>query len=464
MVGYSKSSYLRSFRSGEALPPISPWTTLGGLFLTVTVGMSVILAAVIKYPVTVKSQGTVRPTGELNIVQAATAGKIKSIEVKENQEIKQGDAIAYLGNSQLHSQENQIKGNIQQAERQLAQINAQISNINAQINAEIQVMTRTIASAQADLHRNLKEYQEQQIITWAEVQEAKAALELAKEEMKRYQQLAQTGAVAEVQIKEKEEAFKVAQARLKSAEGKLNPSDASVAMATEQIALAKAQGESTQASLRKERDNLLQKQVETQNQLNSERHKLERINIELGETEILAPDAGTVFQLKLRNSGQVVQPGDVIAKIATARSALVIKARVPAQNIAKVQRCQAAAVNNCTKGKVQLRISAYPYPDYGTLKGALRAIAPDTLGGAMPQMIVPETNNTAAAKSNASSQASGATAPYYEVTIEPERPYLLKNGQQYPLQSGMLVTANIISQEETVLQFLLRRARLVTNL
>jgi len=49
-----------------------------------------------------------------------------------------------------------------------------------------------------------------------QVEEASAALELAREEMNRYQQLANTGAIAE-QVKEKEQAF-TAQARLKGAE------------------------------------------------------------------------------------------------------------------------------------------------------------------------------------------------------------------------------------------------------
>lgn len=51
-------------------------------------------------------------------------------------------------------------------------------------------------------------------------------------------------------------------------------------------------------------------------------------------------------------------------------------------------------------------------------------------------------------------------APYYEVTIQPEQAYLVKSDRQYPLQSGMEVTADIISREETVLTFILRRTRL----
>ena len=46
------------------------------------------------------------------------------------------------------------------------------------------------------------------------MQQAEAAAELAREEMNRYQQLGNTGAIAILQIKEKEQAFKAAVARL----------------------------------------------------------------------------------------------------------------------------------------------------------------------------------------------------------------------------------------------------------
>ncbi len=36
---------------------------------------------------------TVRPLGDLRIVQAATEGTVKSIKVKENQVVKQGEAM-----------------------------------------------------------------------------------------------------------------------------------------------------------------------------------------------------------------------------------------------------------------------------------------------------------------------------------------------------------------------------------
>ncbi|MEH2251714.1 hypothetical protein [Nostoc sp.] len=54
--------------------------------------------------------------------------------------------------------------------------------------------------------------------------------------MNRYQQLGNTGAIAILQIQEKEQAFKAAVARLERAKTGLNPSDANMAIVQEGIA------------------------------------------------------------------------------------------------------------------------------------------------------------------------------------------------------------------------------------
>ncbi|MFM9160890.1 MAG: hemolysin D, partial [Dolichospermum sp.] len=52
---------------------------------------------------------------------------------------------------------------------------------------------------------------------------------------------------------------------------------------------------------------------------------------------------------------------------------------------------------------------------------------------------------------------------YFEVTIKPEKISFGNNDLYCSLQSGMSGTADIISREETVLQFMLRKARLIAE-
>lgn len=452
MLGNPNPEFLRPATSDEFLPPISLWTTLGGLFLVGTFGVAFTLAAVTQYKVTVKAAAIVRPVGDVRIVQASSEGTVKSISLKENQRLKQGDAIATIDDSQLQTKKSQLQGNIQQSQQQLTQLAAQISALDVQRASEANLMQRSMASAQADLSRNQREYKDKLVTTQAEVREAEASLELARAQMRQYQQLANTGAIAQLQIKEKEEAFKAAQARLERVKAALNPSAAQVAIAAERIAQEKAKGESTLATLNKERESLLQRKVELQNQTNRDARDLQQIGIELNKAVVRTPVDGIILKLELRNTGQVVRPGEAIAQIAPSNTPIVVKARIAAQDIGKVKVCKPEKVSDCTQGKAQLRISAYPYPDYGTLKGAVRAIAPDA--------ITPQNNNS----SPSAATSAAASAPYYEVTIEPEQAYLVRGGRQYPIQPGMEVTADIISKEETVLTFILRKARLLTDL
>ena len=102
-----------------------------------------------------------------------------------------------------------------------------------------------------------------------------------------------------------------------------------------------------------------------------------------------------------------------------------------------------------------MRVSACPYSDYGTLKGKVTAIAPDA---AFPEPDNPNLPSTA----NTPSQQRGAAL--YEVAIEPNNRSLGKENNQCAIQLGMEGQTDIITREETVMKFLLRKARLTTNL
>jgi len=442
MLGDAHSELLRPISSDEFLPSIGRWSSLGGIILSGSVGVAFLLASVTRYNVTVRAASTVRPAGELRLVQAAMAGTITKINVKENQVVQQGDAIATLDDSALLNKKSQLQSTVQQNQRQLAQMTAQVNSLASQSNAEAALMDRTVASAQADLTLNQRGYQDKQVVSEAEVKEAEAALALARTEMEQYQQLSATGAIAQLQITQKQQAFRAAQARLEGVKAALNPSGASVAIAEERIAQELAKGRSTLASLDKEREALLQSKIEVQNQVDVARKELQLIETEFKKSQILASSTGTILKLELRNPGQVVQPGDLVAQIAPSHTPLVIKARVSPQDIGKVSLCQEKIIADCRAGQVQLRFSAYLHSDYGTLKGAVRAIAPDA--------ITPTSNGTTSA------------SPYYEVIIQPDKNHLLKDAIRYSLEPGMEATADIIAQEETVLSFFLRKAKLLT--
>jgi HlyD family type I secretion membrane fusion protein len=432
---------LHAATAEEFLPPIRWWTTLGGLVLLVTFAVAILLASVLTYKVTVKATATVRPTGELRIVESATEGAVKSVEAGENQDVKEGDVIAFIDDARLQTAKSQLQGNIEQARQQLHQIQAQLRAIDWQIAAETALLYRTLAAAEAELSLKQRDYRDKRITTTAEVHEAEAAFEFARDELVRYRELANKGMIAELQLKEKEMALKTAGARLERVKAALNPSGAEIAVAKEKITQEHARGEAALARLRKEREQLIQRQVELQNQLSSDNDALQQIVTDIEHTIIRAPTSGIIQELELRNKGQVVRPGKTVARIAPRDTSLEIKAVVVARDIARV------AVGH----PVHMRVSACPYPDYGTLKGTVSAISPDA--------IFPQGEETAI-PSRGRETAERAT---YNVTIQPARLTLRALGRECALYSGMEGRAEIVSREETALQFLLRKARLMAD-
>jgi HlyD family type I secretion membrane fusion protein len=442
MLRQLNPNLLPAIQSEELLPPVNPLVVGGGLFIVGTVFTAINLASVIKYDVTVKANATVRPTGDIRLVQAAEAGTIKQILVKGNQIVKQGDIIATIDDSQLQTKKKQLQDNIQQIKQQQSNLSVQIEQLDSQISSEKLSIEQAVAVAKDDYDRIERTFRNQQVATQADVDEAQAQLMYATGALDRYQQLANTGAISIIQIEEKKQLYHTAQAKLSKALAEQNPTNAILAIAQGKIIQEHEKGKAAIASLNKERQEIVRNQVELQKQISSDEKEIQQINAQLQKTAIRSPVSGTILELKLRNSGQVVNIGDEVAQIAPNMAPLIVKAKVNTEDIGKVSTCNAPSFN-CKEGQVNMRVSAYPYPDYGILKGSVKSVSADT--------ILPQAN-------------SPVSSPYYEVTIQPDRLLLEKNGRDYPIQPGMEITADIISRQETALEFILRKAKLMADI
>lgn len=502
MLNQINADSLPPVESNEFLPPIGNWARLGSLVLVAGVGGAIALSSMIEYKVTIKGQASVRPTGELRLVQAATEGQVTNVFFKENQAVKKGDVLATIDDSRLQTQKSQLQSNIQQTQLQLLQIDAQVQALNRQIKAETERKNRVVTSAQASLNRAQRNYRDQQITAKAEVEEAEANLKRAQNEWyqaqvdlrsshanlqsteaamsaaqakrDRYQKVVQAGALSlnqleEVQldvvqqkqavevrranveaqqqiIAQQEQAVAAVRAKLQRAQAALNPSNAEVAIAKETIAQESASGQATLAILNREWEALFQQRIQMKNQIQRDTRELQQVESDLSQTKILVTEDGILSQLNLRNSGQSVRLGEEIAQIVPSNAPLVIKAAVSPDDVSKLAKGQ----------KVQMRVSACPYPDYGTLKGIVSQISEDTIKSQGNQLVSTVANASISMQSGASS--------FYEVTILPESLFLGKSNHQCTIQPGMQGRADIISREETVLKFLLRKARLIADL
>ncbi len=497
MFKINKEDFLFLGEEQELLPPLSRWMNWGGLLLVGTVGLTITLTSVFKYNVTIEAPANIRPNGELRIVQAGIKGQVQQILVKANQEVRAGDILVILDSSSLQVQKSQLENRIQQSKLQLLQINAQIRSQNAQIVAEAEKSNLVIASAKAGLSRSRRDYRDKQITSQVNVEEAEAKVKSAREKIEqtqtelkvpeanlrslyaslnaailkseRYKAISEDGALplnqveeAQLIITQQKEAIEAqkatihahykiieqnkqdlvaAIANLQRVRVSLNPNRAEITIATKNISQEKATHSSLLATLKKEQEALIEKQIDLHKQIESDLKELEKLAIDLKQTQIKAPVDGIILKINLRNPGQTVETNSEIAQIAPSKTPLIIKALVAAQDVNKVKPRQ----------KTQLKVSACPYPDYGTLKGKVKQISPDAIPLESYSKISP-------------TDANNLNHNFYEVTIEPESLILKQGLNKCIIQLGMEGKVVIVSREETILQYLLRKARLSTDL
>ena len=438
----------------EFLPPIGKWLTWGGISVVTAIALVIPATSILKYKTTVKTQATIRPEGEVRLVQAAVEGQIAAIMVKQGQKVGKEDVIATIDRSRFQTQKKQLEDAIAQQKLQLDWLNAQIASLSSRTIAQTKRNYAETSAAEAELAGGRRNYEEKNVEANTRVDEANAklkavaaALDAAVAKQNRYSSVAKAGAVgkdrlAEVklEVKQQQQELEAAQANLQRSLAALKPSTAEIEMAKERIEQVKQSGRATVAGLKQEREALTQQSIELNKQLKQDREELRQANLDLAKTNIVATAVGTISELKLRNSGQTVQSGQEIAQIVPSGTSLEIKAAVSPQDISKLN----------TNQKVQMRISACPYPDYGTLKGTVNQIASDI-------------SQVQSSTDNDSSERQVKPA-FFEVSISPRNSSFGRGKNICSLQAGMEGTADIITREETALKFLLRKARLVTNL
>ncbi|TVU69983.1 MULTISPECIES: HlyD family efflux transporter periplasmic adaptor subunit [Cobetia] len=145
---------------------------------------------------------------------------------------------------------------------------------------------------------------------------------------------------------------------------------------------------------------------------------------QLDRTRLLSPVRGIVNNISITTRGGVIPPGEEIMQITPLEDTLVFETRIRPQDVAFIAPDMPATI----------RISAYDYAVYGTLKGKVERISSDTLEEETPR----------------------GEESYYRVLVSSNTSTLEHNGETLPIKPGMIATVDIETGERSVLSYLLR--------
>ena len=373
-----------------------------------------------------RGQGRVIPTSQLQVVQSLEGGIVKEILISEGEIVEQGRVLLRIDDTSVSSSLGELRA-------QRRTLRAQISRLLAEAEGrETVTFPDDLIAEQPDSVRYEQELfdvrrleleseidilthqvrQRQQELEELHSQEASYAssLNLARQELAINQRLG--GIVPEVDILRLRREVNDLQNQLESTRTSIPRIESAIEEANERIDDANLR---FQAEARAE---LNQRRSEHSVIMESIRAAADRVT----RTDVRSPVAGIVNSVNVTTVGGVVQPGQRLVEIVPLEDSLLVEVEIRPSDVAFLRPGQPATV----------KITAYDFSIFGGLEGEIERISADTIDD-------PETGES-----------------FYRVIVRTQQNFLGSEDNPLPIIPGMVASVDVLTGEKTVLEYLLK--------
>ncbi|MDU8927482.1 HlyD family efflux transporter periplasmic adaptor subunit [Alisedimentitalea sp. MJ-SS2] len=356
----------------------------------VTVWVFILWAAFAWVDEIVRAEGEMISSSRPQIIQNLEGGILAELMVKEGQVVNKGDTLARLRPTQFQSSVDDLLDQIVALDIKRARLEAELAGERG-FAVPAQLANRSpeiVASERALLLARQSDFSSRR-------EGAKRVLDQAAKEKAMMEDLLSRKIVALIEV---------TRARKAEADARIRYDEV-----VTQTELDRAQEYS-----------------DTLRELATLKQNLKASQDQLTRTVLSSPMRGIVNGLAVTTIGGVVRPGEEILQIIPLDEELFVEARVKPENIAGVRRGQDATI----------KLSAYDYTIYGSLKGMVDVISADTF------------KDERARDPEASA--------HYKVTLRVDRENMTERQMQIAMRPGMQAEVELHTGSKTVLQYLLK--------
>lgn len=367
--------------------------------------------------------GRIVPTSQMQLVQPFEAGIVTDIRVSEGQIVDAGQVLLRMDDTDASSTLGEL------LQRQ-AVLEAKHTRLTAEARGDEPAFAADTPADILEGERQLYEARrlafiqeravateqlEQRTLEFTELElridETAVSIDLLEREVELARNLFERRAIPELDFLQRERAALAEQQELSVLRAQLPRSGAAIAEARAQLANLDAQFNS---QAREELSQTIGDLAVIEQSIRAAQERLDR-------TTLTSPVRGIVNTLPVTTVGAVIRPGDNnVVEIVPLDEQLLVEAEIRPQDIAFISAGQDASV----------KVTAYDYTVYGDLPGSVRRISADTFEDEQGES-------------------------FYRVTIQIEDNSIGSDSDPLPLIPGMVVTADILTGQKTVLQYLL---------
>ncbi|CAJ0780390.1 HlyD family type I secretion periplasmic adaptor subunit [Ralstonia chuxiongensis] len=402
--------------------PVAPHGRLVARLMMLLLAILLLWAVFGKTDIVVNGRGKIVPGGYTKTISALETSAVKAVHVRDGQHVKKAELLIELDPRISESEAQKAD-----AERQLALL--QIERCKILLHALETNRTPSLAPVrnvdEAFLLREQKHLQDQwqdfkakRDRLFAQIQRYERQLPLLSQQVRDYQELAESRDVSQHASLEKQQALLELQGQLTEAH---------------------MQWKALLAETRKmAQDEMSQATKAWQNSSYEEK----KANLHTEQFQLRSPVDGTVQQLNVHTLGGVVTAAQPLMVIVPEQAEIEFDARIENRDIGFIHEGQ----------KVKLKIDTFEYTKYGTLDATVLHVSKDAL----------DTN--AAANGNSSkmnpspeneAHGGGTSESVYTVKLSLKRPTLHVDGEEVRLKPGMTGNIEILTGERRIIEYLL---------
>lgn len=387
----------RNHLSGDvAIAVPVAWQSIGLLVFGGVVAGAVFLALA-GYARVETVTGTITPDTGVSPIVPTRAGVIAALAVRDGQSVAAGAELAVIRAEEDGATPQSPAALVAAA---IAQQDASLAAQSDAAAASAQAQGAQLAAQQAGLIGEIAQLQ-------AQIATQRTLIASAGKDFERARAIAERGFISERDLQVREETVLARRQGLAQLEQALAAKRAALTENARMAAQIGAQARAQTASLAATRAQVAQQAASTAG----------------ARSYVLrAPMAGRVTALTAR-VGQPAGPQGQLMTIVPAGARLQAELAVPSAAIGFVQPGQ----------EVRLAIDAFPYQRFGTVIGKVRTVAASAVNMQGP---------------------NGATLAVYPVTVTLDQGAIAAYGRTQPLVSGMTLTARIVTEQQSLLQWL----------
>ena len=297
----------------------------------------VVWASLSKIDVVVTASGSVQPIGDINIVQAKTSGTVSAIHVSEGDYVQAGDVLVELNTELLDIDIEQMEKEqeILEAQKAIYSTLSQGTEADIKISAykdRLQPYVQLILDAHTSYKNSLDGLEKDKL-------SADLNRQIAQLQMEQYEEQGIESEVKRLELLAQQYSISVEQIDLNISETK------------------------TQYDMQ-----LNQQLVQIEAKLNEIKVALEKYEISKLNQQITAPVSGHVNSIAVTNSGAPVSAMQELVTIVPDNSSMEMVCYISNKDIADIE----------VGMETEIKLEAYPYNKYGTVKGVVSYISPST--------------------------------------------------------------------------------------